>query len=870
MFNNYTISDILDKIPYELDYSIQVVFHEVYKKLLKIYNNAINLREMYKSDLNSYYICKVAIITICAFAVLSSIVYIIQINIIDVTDKTKINFLSSESVFSLFLKQESKKAWDQLKLYTESSSDIQQTSSCQNSARSSIDLSNSNIVNTTKNFNSINILEINDNKFNQIETNSIEEPLLEMAVNGKNFNKDLRSLVNSNNYIKIKKAKKNNIKFPYRKQKNIGLNELEDPTEINYIDKTESEENENIDNNEINIDDANICNQAIMISKATEKEAFFSAPYFHLLILLSAPLIFAVVVIAMFQAPLSLVAYTNEETFQNILNGESMANHSLILLNATFYILQMKLGFTGSKHEDVQNKFRKLFYKNIVFYESHNSFNHSFVHNFNSMLNRVFSKNEINKRKSTNQFRSILQSNKNRNKYRETRKYEEIRGYEEIISNLVNLTSYKEEKCYEFNEVVCMSVEKAIDIAFTNETLPSIIATECIPLVYLFTWNLFQDLFFSSVKDLFLMKISNGTCFVVSTILLMLTVVHISFSSSLLLRKAFNSLFHFPSDFLRPPTEKLTDDSINSNGKLPQNALVVTSITESDEIYSVSSNSKEIINRSLNDLISLKMSETFPKVSQNCIENDSIQLCEFAITDKVKKLFRYSTEQIGCLTKTVLIDENSSFFENSREKTLLQRMNEFIPPHFAELYVKNNQSEFNYNNNFIISVRISNEISVQMIEKCFNAANHISQYSISLDIISVDGEMIIFSSTSNCKLVIVFLLIRDFIDLVVKNTKIQNCIYSIFVHFMDYFSINVIDDVEPYLDFNPYNLNFFKFKLFQIENGQIAFSESFESQFPSIVKISEKRSIQIDLDGNLESVRIIPIFSLESKVMAFI
>ena len=98
MFNNYTISDILDKIPYELDYSIQVVFHEVYKKLLKIYNNAINLREMYKSDLNSYYICKVAIITICAFAVLSSIVYIIQINIIDITDKTKINFLSSEEI----------------------------------------------------------------------------------------------------------------------------------------------------------------------------------------------------------------------------------------------------------------------------------------------------------------------------------------------------------------------------------------------------------------------------------------------------------------------------------------------------------------------------------------------------------------------------------------------------------------------------------------------------------------------------------------------------------------------------------------------------------------------------------------------------
>lgn len=202
---------------------------------------------------------------------------------------------------------------------------------------------------------------------------------------------------------------------------------------------------------------------------------------------------------------------------------------------------------------------------------------------------------------------------------------------------------------------------------------------EC-SIVYLFSWNLFQDLFFY-------MKISNGTSFVISTVLLMMTVIHVSFSSSLLLRKAFNSLFHFPDDFLKPPTNISSDNSKSVNEKVPQNVLIVTSITESDEIYSVSDNSKEIINRNLNDLISLKMSTTFPRVLNNDDDyevefDESSQIREFSINDKKKKKFRFSTERIGCLTKTVMVEENS------REKTYMQRLYAFLPPYFADMHGK--------------------------------------------------------------------------------------------------------------------------------------------------------------------------------------
>ena len=167
--------------------------------------------------------------------------------------------------------------------------------------------------------------------------------------------------------------------------------------------------------------------------------------------------------------------------------------------------------------------------------------------------------------------------------------------------------------------------------------------------------------------------------------------------------------------------------------------------------------------------------------------------------------------------------------------------------------MKNDQVQFNYSNNFIISVRISDEISPQLIEKCFNEANHLSQCSVSLHIIRVEGEMITFSSASNCKLVTILLLIRDFINIVDKNTKIKNSIYSIYVHFMDYFWITVVDDDdEPYLELQPYNQDFFRFRLYQIENGKIAFSENFESKFQSILKITEKNTIPVDFEGNEE------------------
>ena len=799
ILKNFTIQQVLNTTAIEMDYFSKAIFHEVYIKVEEIKKNAIALREIYKDDLDGFYICKVSIVTICVFSVVSTVVYIFQINYIYKNDHIKIDFLSSIQLFSSFLFQESKKAWELLRQYEEDtiSDDISDLSISSYS-------SNMNLQNLTHSYQ----LENQDSTSSRPnETSSSKEPeLIEMTVNGHNFNNDVRSLLNSNNYIQIKDS--NN-----KTRRNDDDDSIYEATTSCYVSSSQ-EDSSNIesDNQEENVNNVerDICSQAIETSKATEKEGFLFHPFFHIVILLFAPLVFTVVIIAVFQIPLIQRAHAQEKRFQNILIGESFANHSLIILNGTFDILEKRSGIRlGFEHDRNQTDTTE---PNSTYFETY-----------------------IN----------------------------------EILSDLKWLSQFYDEKCYELIDVVCMSVETALYTAINRSTHPAVIASRCIPFIYLFTWNLFNDLFFSGMNELYLMKLSNGTSFIIATVLLMLTFVHLSFSSAILLKKAFNSIFHFPDDFLKQPIEKPKDTSKSWKDKLPQNALIVTSITKSDEIYSVSDNSKEIINCNLNDLISLKMTNIFKKVPENVFGDD--KLCEFSITDKKKKIFRYSTETIGCLTKTVLIEENSCVDENTGQQSYTQKLHSFIPPHFAEMYGKNDQNEFNFVKCYIICVRISDSISPQMVEKCFNAANHISQNSVSINILCVDGEMITFSSTSNCKLIVILLLIRDFIDTVLKSTKNDKCIYSIYVQYVENLLLSVVDDEdEPYLNLQPFDLNYCKIRLFQIGNDKIAFAETADENSSLISKVTEKENINVGFDGNHESIFVLPINQLVSKIVVFV
>ncbi|KAK8899930.1 hypothetical protein M9Y10_002253 [Tritrichomonas musculus] len=246
------------------------------------------------------------------------------------------------------------------------------------------------------------------------------------------------------NFIK-KKRKKEEIK----------------PKEISYEDKYANEDDtkndneiENINVNNNNDDDLeeeedivptfvqenNNCIQAI-----AEKEAFLSCPYFHLVILLTAPLIFTILVILMFQISLSSAAATKEETFSNILVGESLANHSLFLLNSTFNVLEKRTGISDRRSEyynpsrisDYERWKRE--FKQVLLKEK-------FIENFQYFSNDQPGSKKVNEiKKSFNKLYksfSINQRNHRSSENGTSSGKETIDCHDEILSDLKDLDSF--------------------------------------------------------------------------------------------------------------------------------------------------------------------------------------------------------------------------------------------------------------------------------------------------------------------------------------------------------------------------------------------------------------------------------------------
>ena len=82
--------------------------------------------------------------------------------------------------------------------------------------------------------------------------------------------------------------------------------------------------------------------------------------------------------------------------------------------------------------------------------------------------------------------------------------------------------------------------------------------------------------------------------------------------------------------------------------------------------------------------------------------------------------------------------------------------------------------------------------------------------------------------------------------------------------------MTVVNDEELYLEFQPLEMNFFRARLFQIDEGQIAFSESVKQEFQAILDMTERQDISIDLGESDESIYTIPFDQLSSKLVVFV
>ncbi|OHS92725.1 hypothetical protein TRFO_40943 [Tritrichomonas foetus] len=408
---------------------------------------------------------------------------------------------------------------------------------------------------------------------------------------------------------------------------------------------------------------------------------------------------------------------------------------------------------------------------------------------------------------------------------------------------------YMKEQCYQLDSVICISVKTILHNMITQNITSNVLATKYMPIIHLFAWNSIFSYYFPRILDFYQTGYSNGTSFIIAVLLFMINFLSVTGAYSKLLFAAFNSLYHFPNDFLKLPDEGNDKKKNNVLETFPENVLVITTVTETDEIYSITENTKSLLNRSLNDMISLIFSKTFP------IVHGAENLREFVMPDKKKKIFRYSSEIIGMMTKTVMVEEVTPV-QDPREKTYSKRLIEYVPPYFAKQFGDNDVCFFEYKNCFIVSVRIKPNLQFLITDKFFNASNHVTQNFSSMNILHIDGEMVIFSSFTDVSPFLILLFIRDLINEAKVNSKNVESNFALCSIVIDYFDeISCIirnSGIEPFLEFNP-KPSFFMNRLFRVNENLIAFSQSSKDLLPIVNEKAQKYDVPVNFKGETES-----------------
>lgn len=240
----------------------------------------------------------------------------------------------------------------------------------------------------------------------------------------------------------------------------------------------------------------------------------------------------------------------------------------------------------------------------------------------------------------------------------------------------------------------------------------------------------------------------------------------------------------------RPSFDSKSDDGLY---RFPSNIILVTSVTETDEIYSISDTCAKMINRKPSDLICRKFSKIFPIKTIDC---------NFEIREHNGKTFISKTILIGNISKTVLIEAIKS--ENKNKTTnVLQKLINFMPNYFAKKFSEEFVNFFNFNHCFLIFVRIDS--NAPQIENFFTIINRLDQTFYNIDFIRSNGSVLTFVCNVKDQLEIV-LFLRDLIVSCEESCKkkMENfALKSVYIDLIEELNLGVVEgDIEPEVVFD--------------------------------------------------------------------
>jgi len=389
---------------------------------------------------------------------------------------------------------------------------------------------------------------------------------------------------------------------------------------------------------------------------------------------------------------------------------------------------------------------------------------------------------------------------------------------------------YQKEQCFSLVSIVCTSISqevKNIIDSYSSLTRDNILKRK-LPVLISFCLSTLQDIFVQSIKSISRSPRSQAVPFLFLVILTGILLLIGSYEMQTDLMKSYNSLFHYPKDFLNSSSSKKQEQTIVQ--KVPSDVIVVSSVAENDEIYSISENSMNFFGKPAADFICKQLNTVFPK-----IEKSPVEMRHYLMPDmKTKKYFRSVSKRTGQIIKTIMIEELQSSTISTDQ--LIQKLETVIPAYFANMFVRERRSSLELTKTVFIYLRINTTIDHISIDKYFSFLNNQSRNFSSIKLIRSDGPFMLFAIIDDTPPLVALLFARDLIiDTKARFKSTTDFpLSSIYLSDVQNVRLEIKEFVEPHLACSCDRFDEMFFEFVQIPISTVGISPNLYDQVEEI------------------------------------
>lgn len=339
----------------------------------------------------------------------------------------------------------------------------------------------------------------------------------------------------------------------------------------------------------------------------------------------------------------------------------------------------------------------------------------------------------------------------------------------EILSHNTQISKgFLSPKCFQTRLTKCGTVYSFINDTLENGIIFRDLVTITSPILTSFMNEAITKIYIQNVEHLKELPHSSEGPFLVLFFFLSASSIALCLYIDYLFYKAFNSLFHYPSQLIKEQDALAS----NINIYMPKNCIIIHTLN--GIICNVSPNCRDVLRQDGILLIDHEFDKVFSQLPNS-------NLLEFKMPKRTIK-FRFSSSSIGNSTQYTLFQ-----IAESSNRNIKNKIYNFLPRHFAD-QVKNGQKSFEINEQFIVLIHLSVPNNNSLM-KFFNQLE-------SIEILKKDGKRLLLAIPAKPFPLNLKVLLKNIYQ------KESDKIKSIVIGYEENGRVNIIDDGIPFVDLN--------------------------------------------------------------------